>query len=84
MQRRKFIQFFGATMVGTSLAIFGAGSVSKPILEQIIPGFKPENNNHILYQDSWTETKWIGGEDDTFSNWAPVWAKMAGKIEGRF
>ena len=79
MQRRKFMQFCGAAMVGTSLALFGTGLVSSPVV-RALPGFNPETDNHIRYQDSWTEEKWIGGEHDTFASWNTVWAKMAENV----
>lgn len=76
MHRRKFMQFFGAAMVGTSLALFGTGLVSSPA-KHVLPGFLPEDEDHVRYQDSITEYRWIGGEEDTYDEWRKVWAKMA-------
>lgn len=68
MNRRKFVQFFGAAMVGTSLAIFGTGVVSSPIVKSL-PRFKPDTDNHIRYEGPIMENRWIGGENDTFESW---------------
>jgi len=78
MQRRKFIQFMGASMVGVSLAVFGTGVVSGPA-KYILPGLLPEADDHVRYQDNITEYRWIGGEQDTFDKWAAQWAQMSGR-----
>jgi len=76
MQRRKFMQFCGAAMVGTSLAIFGTGLVNSPVAK-ILPGLNPDTDNHIRYEGPVMEKQWIGGEEDTFESWGRAWAKMA-------
>jgi len=79
MQRRKFMQFCGAAMVGTSLAIFGTGLVNSPVVHAL-PGLNPEKDNHIRYEGPVMENQWIGGETDTYESWAKVWAAMGPKF----
>jgi len=78
MTRRKFSQFIGASMVGVSLAVFGTGVVSSPVTA-VLPGLKPDGDKTRKYVGPAVESRWIGGESDTYESWAKVWSVMGGK-----
>ena len=78
MTRRSFAQFFGASMVGVSLAVFGTGLVSSKSAPAL-PGLDPLKSPTRKYVGPAVEGKWIGGESDTFNAWAKSWSLMSGR-----
>ncbi len=80
MTRRTFAQFFGASMVGVSLAVFGTGLVSSKTPAMLLPpGVDPGEDAVREYVGPAVEGKWIGGENDTFDSWATSWRTMSVK-----
>lgn len=78
MTRRSFAKFFGASMVGVSLAVFGTGLISSPI-PKMFPGLDPGKDTTRKYVGPAVEGRWIGGESDTYKVWAKSWETMAFK-----
>ena len=78
MTRRSFAQFFGASMVGVSLAVFGTGLVSSKPTAMLLPGMDPGKDTTRKYVGPDSEHRWIGGERDTFDSWAESWSAMSG------